>query len=117
MKPIVKSIKIKRVRDDLTSADDKYGADPHPEARKHLAAFQRGEWYFVGVVAEAEIHVPLRQGSIIIQQLKSGGIWGIDSDNEGAIRMEARETFAELEDILDAFDMKHPFTFEQVWGA
>jgi hypothetical protein len=45
-----------------------------------MAAFERGDWGFVGVVAKATAFIPIGQGSFRIMQFESAGLWGIESD-------------------------------------
>ena len=59
-------------------------------------AFRRGDFSFVGVRAEAEITV-----DGIIQTIKSGGLWGIESDaGDEYIREVAGEEYNDLRRIL-----------------
>ena len=41
-------------------------------------AANRGDWYMMGVWAEAE--VVLGSGAGVVQRLQSGGLWGVESD-------------------------------------
>jgi hypothetical protein len=59
-------------------------------------AYERGEFSFVGVRAEAEVVI---QG--VIQTLMNGGLWGIESDSGKNYIQEVAETqWAALRDIL-----------------
>jgi len=59
-------------------------------------AYQRGDFNFVGVRAEAEIVV-----DGIVQIITSGGLWGIESDSGDAYIAEvAGEEYADLRRIL-----------------
>jgi len=61
-------------------------------------AYQRGEFSFVGVRAEAQVVI---EG--IVQTLTSGGMWGIESDSDEAyIKDVALEEYDNLRDILKA---------------
>jgi hypothetical protein len=59
-------------------------------------AYDRGDFYFVGVRAEADVAI-----GGIIQTLTSGGLWGIESDSgDDYIREVAGEEWRELRRIL-----------------
>lgn len=53
---------------------------------KRMEAYNRGVWCMVGIHASAQI----ASGNGIIQHLRSGGVWGIESDS-------SPEHFAEIE--------------------
>lgn len=57
--------------------------------------YENGDFKFVGVRAEAEVVV-----GGVVQTLTSGGIWGVESDVEGHIRMLAEEEYTDLRKIL-----------------
>ncbi len=59
-------------------------------------AFARGDFSFVGVKAQAEIVV-----DGIVQQIVSGGLWGIESDaGDAYIKEVAGEEYTDLRQIL-----------------
>lgn len=59
-------------------------------------AFERGDFSFVGVRAEAEVAI-----GGIIQTLTSGGLWGIESDSgEEYIEEVAGQEWGELRKVL-----------------
>ena len=45
-----------------------------------MESLNRGNWYFLGIRADAEIAVPTTPGNATIQRITSGGIWGNESD-------------------------------------
>lgn len=56
-------------------------------ARKYIGqdyeraeAYNRGEWWYVGVYAQAELSVKAEDGWPITQVIRSAGLWGIESD-------------------------------------
>jgi len=49
--------------------------DNRMEDYKRMEALNRGDWYFIGIVAKAKVVI-----NGIIQHLTSGGLWGIESD-------------------------------------
>lgn len=76
--------------------------DPDPsyldqeEFEDRREAYQRGDFYFVGIRAEAEVVI---EGTL--QTLQSGGLWGIESDSERSYFEEvANEEWSQLRDVL-----------------
>ena len=66
------------------------------EFEERLAAFNRGEFSFVGVRAEAEVVI---EGTV--QTLTSPGLWGIESDSgEEYIEQVSGEEYHALRDVL-----------------
>jgi hypothetical protein len=63
-----------------------------------MESLNAGNWYFLGISAEAEIGIPdtyrrvhpLDPGSMTLQRITSGGLWGIESDSN-------KSDFAEVE--------------------
>jgi len=105
------SIGVKWVHDEtpdlswLTDAD-RYSDVENTEERERyeredaerLKAFHDGEWFMEGCWAQAEVVV---EGTC--QRIKSGGLWGIESDSEKGYREEVeQEQRAELLGILAA---------------
>lgn len=77
----------------LVLPDDQAGAEGLDPER--AAALERGEFAFVGVLAEADVTV---EG--VVQQLRSGGNWGIESDDRGYLEEVAADEYADLRKIL-----------------
>lgn len=78
--------------------------DPDPDVSflegdefdERRAAFERGEFDFVGVRAEAEVVI---EG--VVQTLTSGGLWGVESDSgEEYIAEIAVEEYEQLRKVL-----------------
>ncbi len=75
--------------------------DPDPDAsyleqegfEDRLRAYERGDFGFMGVVAEVEVDV---EGTI--QTIRSAGIWGVESDSDDDHVQELAEE--EREDLL-----------------
>jgi len=66
------------------------------EFEDRLAAYQRGDFTFVGVRAEADVII-----GGVVQTLTSGGLWGVESDSDPAYVEEiADEEYNELRKIL-----------------
>lgn len=92
--PQLHGIKVLVLPDE--EADDSH-LDPHdPEWADRYEAYQRDEFSFVGVRAEAQVVL-----GGIIQTLTSGGLWGIESDSgKEYIAEVAGEEWHELRKIL-----------------
>lgn len=84
------------IADTCTSPDDFecYDAD-------RIAAWNRGEWGFIGIRARAIVAV-VRNGSGTYYTLDSAGLWGIEDDSGEAY---LAEVFQEERDALEA-DLK-----------
>lgn len=103
--PQVESIRVVVVDDDEPDTSYLEG-----ERREE---YDRGDFKFVGVRAEAEVDV---EG--VIQTLTSGGIWGVESDVEGHIRMLAEEEYGDLRKILISIGVSTsqlPLKMERGW--
>jgi hypothetical protein len=63
---------------------------------ERMESYNNGDWQFIGIRAEAEYAV---NGTI--QTARSGGLWGIESDSDGAHLVEVeQEELAELRSTL-----------------
>lgn len=51
------------------------------KAEERMRAWLADEWEFVGVVAVATISIPIGGGSFHVIELRSAGLWGIESDS------------------------------------
>ena len=61
-----------------------------------LTQFKRGHFNFVGVRAEAEVEI-----AGVVQEITSGGLWGIESDSEASyFREVGKEEYSQLKDVL-----------------
>lgn len=93
----IEEIKIKIVGDpdpDTSFLDQK-------EFKDRKREFQRGGFDFVGIYAEALIAIPHTSGGSVTQQVRSPGLWGIESDSERSYFREVGETeMDELEAML-----------------
>ncbi len=71
---------------------------------ERMESLNRGDWCFIGVVAEAEVWNPKTQ---VVQKIHSGGLWGIESDSEeGYIKEEENNQLAELRTELLAYGFR-----------
>ena len=63
---------------------------------ERMERLNRGDWCYIGIRAEAEILVP-SAGTGIVQEITSGGLWGIESDSDESYFSEVeQEELAEL---------------------
>lgn len=66
---------------------------------QRMESLQRGDWNFVGITARAQV---ILSGSLI-QNIRSGGLWGIESDSDEEHFEEVRQgQLAELGRELEA---------------
>lgn len=49
-------------------------------AEERMAAWTHGDWTYVGVIAKAEILIPIGGSSFRILNVASAGLWGVESD-------------------------------------
>jgi len=71
---------------------------------KRAEGLNRGDWYFIGIYAEAEVSYAIdRPGHHRLEWLRSGGLWGIESDAGDYLQEVARDELANLHKHLRAF--------------
>jgi hypothetical protein len=69
---------------------------------ERMERLQHGDWFFVGIRAEAEILIPSGDASIV-QEITSGGLWGVESDSDKSYLAEIEtEQLSELREQLRA---------------
>lgn len=119
---VVDSVEIRRVPDDnpdlsYLTHPDRY-ADCSDADRKlnegadagRLAAFNRGDWEFVGVYAVAKVRLYLSthpNGSCGGFEVSSGGLWGTESDSDPEHFAEIEgEQRADLAEMLHALGLR-----------
>ncbi len=74
-----------------------------PDNAKRIQAWRDGDWHFIGVQAEATVHV-IRNGVGREYTLTSPGLWGIESDSGVEyLRDVFEEEKSELVNDLKAF--------------
>lgn len=74
--------------------------------RERLAAYNRNEWHMVGVYAEASVHI-----NGVKQTLRSGGLYGIESDSGDYLDEIAAEQVEDLKQILGYLGLVLPTGF------
>jgi len=60
-----------------------------------MERLHRGDWYYFGIWAEAEVQT----GSNVLQHISSGGLWGIESDSDRSYITETEQ--GELANLRD----------------
>jgi hypothetical protein len=71
---------------------------------ERMERLQRGDWCYIGIRAEAEVLIPSSsEGASIVQEITSGGLWGIESDSDASYLKEVEgEELSELRKQLYA---------------
>lgn len=95
--------------EDMEQAEQNY---------KEMMRIERGEEYFIGIKATAEIATSLDNvfpaGNWLINKIHSGGLYGISSDaTEAEKQKEESNQLEELKDVLLALG----FTSEEIEGT
>lgn len=76
----------------------KYGKQDYKRAED----LNNGHWYFLGIIAKAEVVSP----NNVVQIIRSGGLWGIESDSDASyIESVKKDELAELKEELAAFGL------------
>lgn len=80
------------------------GNDASPEQDyQRSEAYNRGDWWVVGIIAKAEVRLTEHGPT---QTLRSGGLWGVESDGGEAYLSEiGREQLSQLCDELEAIGL------------
>jgi hypothetical protein len=71
---------------------------------ERMEGLNNGNWQFIGIRADAEIHVQQFGNNWLIQHITSGGLWGIESDcGRDNIEETEQEQLADLATTLKEF--------------
>lgn len=71
--------------------------------RARSKAYEEGEWWFVGCYAQATVSYPIGDKSRRLENLQSGGLWGIESDADDQYQREiAQQEILDLRAHLEA---------------
>lgn len=71
---------------------------------RRMEALNRGEWYFLGIYAHAVVSYDIGQGCRRMESMRSGGLWGIESDYPvDEIASVERDELADLRRHLETF--------------
>jgi hypothetical protein len=69
--------------------------------KERLDAYNKGIWKMIGIKAVATIHIPIDGNTVKIQNIDSGGLFGIESDSDdGYIQEIGMEQIAEIKNYL-----------------
>lgn len=108
--PKLDSIRVLVLSDD--DPDTSYLDQEEFEDRRE--EYDRGDYFFVGVRAEAEVVI-----AGVLQTFTSGGLWGVESDSgDEYIQEIAGEEYAELRKILTSVGVatsELPMKIERRW--
>ena len=67
-----------------------------------MESLNNGQWCFIGIRAEAEYSIGESHGSRLMQDVSSGGLWGIESDSDkGYFEDVEKEELGELRKQLE----------------
>lgn len=70
---------------------------------ERMESLNAGNWCFIGIRATAEIAVPTAPSNATLQEISSGGLWGIESDSDYEyLKSIEREELADLRGQLKA---------------
>jgi hypothetical protein len=113
--PQVHAIKVMILPDgDHDASFDSGDPDYSDEDERRRDQYERGDFVFVGVRAEAEVEI-----GGIIQRLTSGGLWGIESDSgREYIEEVGASEYSDLRKILTSIGVSTsqlPMEFDPKW--
>jgi hypothetical protein len=81
------------------SGEETGNPDSPEQDYQRMEALQRGDWAYIGVIAKAEVQLT----SDLVQVLRSGGLWGVESDSGADYLKEvADEELCSLRTELEA---------------
>lgn len=90
-------------------SDEEAGAEGAVEQNYQRAEAYGTEWLSLGLHAVADLTITLDNGQQVHQSIKSGGIWGVESDGDAEYLAEhARAEVHEVLAILDALGVDYP---------
>ena len=69
---------------------------------RRMEALNNGDWCYIGVIAKAEVWNPASQ---VCQTVRSGGLWGVESDSGDYLNEVAKEELAGLKSELEAIGL------------
>ena len=96
----IEKITIKQMYDN----DPDYSYLEQEGFENKLKAFENGDFFYIGIKAEAEIITSYDGKNWLINKITSGGLWGIESNSGEDYLEEVRlEEERELKDILLKF--------------
>lgn len=73
---------------------------------KRMEGLNNGDWCFIGIQAKAIVRHPIAGNSFRLDDLSSGGLWGIESDSgQSYLKSVAEDELADLKSHLEAFNV------------
>ena len=80
-------------------------AEAQTAAKERMAAWKRGDWGYIGVVARATLYVAASPESSthVVMSLDSPGVWGIESDAGDYLTETFNVERETLRDLLESF--------------
>ena len=81
---------------------------------ERMAALNNGDWYYIGIRAEAEVGISTNGKEWKLDRLISRGLWGIESDSEESFFKEVESD--ELNDLRETLSA-YGFTKKQIKEA
>lgn len=123
-KPFVDSIRVIRQYDqypDLSYLEQDYNDVTDIKEREkylqqdkeRLESYYNDNWFMMGIYAKTTIHIPLgligysMTNDFLMIQIKSGGIWGIESDSDDDyIKSEIDSQIEEIKKILKVLNVE-----------
>ena len=77
------------------------------EEYKRMMEFENGQLGMLGVMAKAEVHIPIGNKNFKIEEITSGGIWGVATDSGLEFMADmAKEQVEDLIANLKSFGIK-----------
>jgi hypothetical protein len=70
---------------------------------KRMEALNNGDFGFIGIEAIATVKYSIGQGNFRLEELSSGGLWGIETDDKAGIQETEKSQLAELKEHLKVF--------------
>ena len=109
----------REARGDMTSSGEyKYfiaATEYYEQDYERMISYNNQQWCMLGIKAEAEVFVPTGQNGFTIQVIRSGGLWGVESDaGESDLKEIEDEQIEDLKQQLKALGIKLPETLEVV---
>lgn len=73
---------------------------------ERMEELEKGNFYFIGIVANCKVKYPIGQGNYRLETVQSGGLWGIETDSEEDYINEAEaEQKEELKNHLEKMNV------------
>ena len=94
-------------KEDVKNVVEEYGSiwnacvEYARQDEERLNAYKRGEWEMICIKAVATVHIPIFDNAIRVHTIDSGGLWGVESDNDESYLQEIeKDQINEVKEIL-----------------